>query len=290
MTIKNLLANSCIIDPHEAELLLAHTLGKPREFIVAHPEVKVGVFNYLKLKRLVHKRKRGVPVAYLTGHKEFYGLDFIVTKDVLVPRPETEVLADAVLDQLRITNYELRITLIDVGTGSGCIPIAIIKTLKHENIKTIGIDISQEALKVARKNAEKHDVEIEFLHGNLLEPVLSRITYHIAHNIEPLKLIITANLPYLTDAQYRDEPSIQHEPKSALVADNDGLALYEKLLEQISSFATCYVIRVTCFFEIDPSQSSRITMLINKYLPAAKVEIKKDLAGRDRVVIVEQLC
>lgn len=283
MTIKKILAHSRIIDHHEAELLLAHTLGKPREFIVAHPEAKAGLFDYWKFKWLIHKRKKGVPIAYLTGYKEFYGMDFVVNRHVLIPRPETEVLVDAVLDQLRVTSYELLVTFIDVGTGSGCIPISVIKTLKHESIKAIGIDISKSVLKVARKNAEKHDVEIEFLQGNLLQPVLDNLTIR---QLDNSAIVITANLPYLTDAQYRDEPTIQHEPKSALVADDNGLALYEKLLQQVSFLIITYHLSLIFFLEIDPSQSSRITMLINNYFPSAKVEIKKDLAGRDRVACV----
>src|SRR3989338_2086177 len=124
MIIRTILQSTSSLDNIDDELLLAHTLGTTREFIVAHTEARVGLFDYWKFKQLIRKRKRGVPVAYLTGHKEFYGLDFVVTKDVLVPRPETEMLVDAVMEH-GTRSMEQKILLVDVGTGSGCIPIAI---------------------------------------------------------------------------------------------------------------------------------------------------------------------
>lgn len=298
MTVKHLLTSVIIdqLDPHEAELLLAHTLGKPREFIVAHPEAKVGLFDYWKFKRLIHKRKKGVPIAYLTGYKEFYGLDFVVNRHVLIPRPETETLVDEIINhKSEIINQHT--VFIDVGTGSGCIAIAVAKTIgkikRLEDYKIMGIDTSAKALKVARKNAEKHDVEIEFLHGNLLDPFLNNRTTRLpARQVEQLNnrtIFITANLPYLTDAQYHDEPTIQHEPKSALVAHDHGLSLYRELLQQIFELASKKILKycnIIILFEIDPSQSQQITALIYRLFPSAKVEIKKDLAGRDRVVCV----
>ena len=178
----------------DAEILFAHALKKPREFVIAHPEYRPTVWQHLKLKYYLQQRKKGMPIAYITGHKEFFGLDFIVNKHVLIPRPETEVLVEAVLHRLseqRPANpeksgraelgagSEQKILLIDVGTGSGCIPIATMKTLKQENaaaeqykkITVCATDISQDALIIAKKNAKKHDVDITFLHGDLLEPI-----------------------------------------------------------------------------------------------------------------------
>ncbi|MFH1947585.1 MAG: peptide chain release factor N(5)-glutamine methyltransferase [Candidatus Magasanikbacteria bacterium] len=294
-TIKQLLQFNNKIDRLDAELLIAYVLGKSREFVLAHLDFEVGRLKDYKIKRLFKKRAKGIPLAYLTGHKEFFGLDFFVNKNVLVPRPDTEILVEEVLSHITYhITHNKPITFIDVGTGSGCIPISITKTLENENTKTFAIDISRKALRVARKNAKKHHVkaslssahvagQIKFLHGNLLSPFI---------NLKPIlsktqNLIITANLPYITEEQFKTEPSIHHEPRLALVAKNKGLALYEELLEQIRQFYSLFLIPYSLFMEIDPSQSQSIKPLIKKYLPKAKIEIKKDLAGLDRVVVIE---
>ncbi len=277
-TIRSLLLiSSKKISPGEAEILLAHVLRKPKEYLISHDDAPVSFLNRFRFSRLITKRTQGIPIAYLTGHKEFYGLDFLVNKRTLIPRPETELLVDWANDELRIMNHESRLTtIIDVGTGSGCIPISIKKTIKQKINKTIAIDISRGALKVAKQNAKNHHVDIEFLQGNLLDPVIHNSQF-IIHNSS---LVITANLPYLTNEQFASEPSIQREPKSALVAEENGLALYRQLLEQIS----LYALPCTLFLEIDPSQSEPIKKLINNILPQSTIEIKKDLRGQDRVV------
>ncbi|MEK7623923.1 MAG: peptide chain release factor N(5)-glutamine methyltransferase [Patescibacteria group bacterium] len=272
-----------MIDSLDRELILSYILHKPREYLLAHPEPRLNFLERLRLRRLLRQRAHGVPLAYLTGHKEFYGLDFFVNKHVLIPRPETELMIKLALQKILDSRFEIPISiLIDIGTGTGCIPIAIIKTLKHKNIKTFAIDISRQALKVAKKNAKHHNVPITFLHGNLLEPIIKD------HKLTAMghKLIITANLPYLTQEQYTQEPSIHHEPKSALIAPYGGLALYEQFLQQLQKLLKAYGCQLTAFLEIDPSQSPRITSLIKKYLPNAKIAIKKDLASRDRCVVV----
>lgn len=270
----------------DAELLVAHVLGKPREFVVAHPELKIGRLKDWKIGRLLKKRKAGVPLAYLTGHKEFFGLDFFVNKYVLIPRPDTELMAELVADRLQTTDNGNNVMLIDVGTGSGCIPISIMKALKHKNLKTFAIDISKKAIKVATKNAKKHNVNITFLQGNLLEPITNQLNNLQIFQSSNLHITITANLPYLTESQYQEEPSIQHEPKFALVADNNGLALYEELFQQINSLpfilSSLYVL-----LEIDPSQSDTIQTLIKTYFPNAKITLHKDLANRYRIVHIE---
>ncbi len=294
MTIKTLLKQTNNIDRLDAELLLAHVLKKPREYLLIHEKESVSVFTSLHFSYLTKKRKRGIPLAYLTGHKEFFGLDFLVNKHTLIPRPDTEILVEEVIKQIKQPPLLLgegrgevlnRITLIDIGTGSGCIPISIQKTIQQYNnvtVPTYATDISKPALKVAQKNAAKHNTPITFLHGNLLTPFIN--TCQLA-NLPTCHLFITANLPYLTAEQFQSEPSIQHEPRSALVAENKGLALYEELLKQLQEWLsgdTCYVIRVMCYFEIDPDQSELIKPLITNYFPKATVTIKKDLSGFDR--------
>jgi release factor glutamine methyltransferase len=290
------------IDPLDAELLIAHVLKKPREWVLAHCEFQIEDLRLKIIKKFLARRASGEPMAYLTGHKEFFGLDFVVNKHVLIPRPDTELLVETAIEEikkLQIADFKFQNTiLIDVGTGSGCIPISITKTLKQKNIKTFAIDISAKALTVARQNARKHHVagKIKLLRGDLLSPILKSsilnplglvpLSHHEVSSGRRLKssIIITANLPYLTQRQYQNSPSIQYEPKRTLVAKNGGLELYEKLLKQIHSLFCNLKSKICIFFEIDPSQTEPIKFLINILLPDAKIQIKKDLAGLDRVV------
>ncbi len=304
----------------DLELLIAHSIGQPKEFVFFHPEYRLTFFEYLKLRYCIYLRQKNYPIAYITKRKEFYGLDFYVNKHVLVPRPETEMVVDEIICHCEgvrtteaISSLSLRgvattkqtrlpviernendILLIDVGTGSGCIPISLIKTLEpNNNITIIATDISRSALRVAKINAKKHNVKINFLYGNLLEPIFNEFNNGTTRLPTPgtggqveqwNNVIITANLPYLTARQFQNEPSIQHEPKKALIADNaDGLSLYEELLKQISKLIA-YSLPLIAYLEIDPSQSKSITQLIKQRLPLANVEIKKDLAGLDRLV------
>lgn len=255
------------MDVIDLDLLKAHAINKPKEFLYSHPEYSLSIWEQLKLKYFIFLRKRGYSVAAITKHKEFYGLDFFVNKHVLIPRPDTELMVTEAIEEIKKTDTKI---LIDVGTGSGCIPISILKNLPKP-IPTYAMDISSQALNVAKKNARAHNVNIDFFHDNLLTPILQKISG---------KIILTANLPYLTEKQFKSEPSIQREPKNTLVADNNGLALYEKLLQQIK---TSNLSAVT-FLEIGPSQTEAITKLISKYLSQSKIEIKKDLSGHNRLV------
>ncbi len=277
-----------LILPAEASLLLAHVQNESRENIIAHPEKPVSPFQTWKFLLLCRQRHLGMPIAYLSGHKEFFGLDFLVNKHTLVPRPETETLAEAVAENAMTYNLTstTQIVMIDVGTGSGCIPIAIIKTLWQKKIKlplVIASDISRKALLIAKKNAKRHNVDITFIRGNLLEPAIKKLTKKFKILNLKSEIIITANLPYLTAEQFDREPSIQHEPRSALVAERDGLALYEELLIQIKNHRLC-LIGCTLYLEIDPSQAEKIITIIKKISPAATVNLIKDLSGQNRVV------
>lgn len=215
----------------DAEILLSFILKKNKEYLYTHGDKELSEKQIHLLSKFIRKRIDGYPIAYITGHKEFYGLDFIVTPDTLIPRPETEMMVEHLLDHLKQLTQNT--TVIDVGTGTGCIPISIIKNLQTTNnkLKITAIDISMKALEVAKKNAKKHNLEndIEFIHGNLLEPILntSRLKPQTSN------LIITANLPYLTPKQIKNSPSIQKEPELALEAGDDGLKYYKKLFNQI---------------------------------------------------------
>ena len=263
------------IDQNDAEILLTHAIDKSRAFIIAHPEYKLNPSQKKQFKKYIKKRKENSPVAYIIGHKEFYNLDFKLNNYTLVPRPETELIVDKAIEKIKEREIDL---LLDIGTGSGCIPISILKNINNQ-IKTIATDISKKALKVAKQNAKKHNVSIDFRQGNLLEPTIKEI-------VEAKNIIITANLPYITQKQYESEPSIRKEPKQALIAENEGLKYYEELIEQLEDI-NIEEKNITLLFEIDPSQSKKIKEIIFKYLPNPKIEIKKDLKRNDRLVKIK---
>ena len=192
-----------------------------------------------------------LPKAYRQGYQDFYGRDFIVTPDVLIPRPETEQIIDTVLNLagkpfLPGVKPSKRILppnpiILDVGTGSGCIAITLKKELPEAKI--YATDISGKALKIAQKNAEKHDVHTSFIISHLLKNV----------NITPD--VVVANLPYVDkDWNWLDKTSLSYEPTEALYADNHGLALIYKLIDEASTRKIPYLI-----LESDPCQHSKIT-------------------------------
>ena len=215
----------------EAEVLVMHATNKTKEQLFKTPEAKLNCWQILKLRYFLHKRKNNWPIAYLTGHKEFYGLDFIVNKNVLIPRPLSEEIIEQALAIIK-ANQKRPLTIVDIGTGSGCLIIALAKTLLKtepaENFKFLASDISARALKVAKQNTQFHGLEknITFLQGNLLEPFINT----------KIDLIIT-NLPYLTP-KHLEERSIKKEPRLALVGD-----LYPELIRQSKNCGSPQIIK-----------------------------------------------
>ena len=281
--------------PHlEAEILLSAILKKPREFLLAHGEKKLTASQVSNFKLKISRRLKGEPVAYLIGYKEFYGLEFFVNQNVLIPRPETELIVDEALKL--ITHNSQLITIIDVGTGSGCIVITLAKQLlaRHKTqdtrYKFFGIDTSKKALIVAKKNAKLNSVEknIKFLQGDLLSPIIHNSLFIIPDS----DLIILANLPYGWMAWKNncsmETIGLKFEPEIALFTGKNGLELYEKLFKQIEKLrvTSCELRDITVLGEFDPRQTSKIRRLIKKYFPQAKLKIKKDLAGLNRLAII----
>jgi release factor glutamine methyltransferase len=222
-----------------AELLLMHTLGHDRAWLYAHPEHKLDASTQEKYFSLIARRGAGVPTQHLTGRQEFWGLDFEVTSDVLIPRPETEHLIEVALDRLGVAKeppdsprrrVEFRIA--DAGTGSGCIAIALAHELPAAHI--VATDISAAALEVGRRNAARHSVaeRIDFIECNLLDAVLheSQITNQESRSLD----LIASNPPYIAR---RDAPTLarevrDHEPESALYGGETGTELYAPLITQ----------------------------------------------------------
>jgi len=235
-----------------------------------------------------------MPLAYILGYKEFYGLSFKVTPNTLIPRPETELLVELAIQGTNIK--EQTSNIIDVGTGSGNIIISIAKNHpEYSGLNYFAVDISNKALQIAKQNAKAHNVskKIKFIHGNLLEPIIGNWKLPacpVGREIENSKMIILANLPYLSKEIYSATlPNVKkYEPKSALYSANAGLDHYERLLKQILALSvTSYELRVTILLEISPEQKTKLTKLIKKYLPQAQIDFQKDLAKKWRVCKIE---
>jgi len=296
MIISNIYKEYRKIKPSDFEIIIAHVIQKPREFVLAHPEYTLNKNQELKIKNQIKRRIQGEPLAYITGHKEFYGYDFIVTKDTLIPRPETELLVEQVLQATKNRNQKTdshpKTVIVDVGTGSGCIITSLAKeifryTSQSTDYKFIGIDISKNALEIAKRNTKNLGIEknITFLCGNLLDTFLAHHSLLTAH----YSLILVANLPYVP-SDYLKQKSTQetigltYEPKNALDGGEDGLDYYKKLIQQTRTLKQSFPdISIQSFYEIDPSQKDVITKLLHSHSQDIPVHFTKDLAGLWRI-------
>ena len=242
----------------DAEVLLADFLKKSRVWLITHNKTEIE--NFAEFWELVKQRKSGKSVAAILGKKEFYGLEFAVDENVLIPRCETEILVEEIL-QLKPSS------LLDVGCGSGCIAIAVAKNLPACEVSAC--DISSAALAIAKQNAENHAVNINFFQSDLLEN--STASYEI----------IAANLPYISLDSPFIQPSVKEfEPHLALFGGGDGLELILKLLQQIT---TLPVFPRYILLEIGIHQAKELEKFIPTLFPTAKVEFISDLQNIKRV-------
>ena len=255
----------------DAELLVAHVLGRDRSWVLAHPEGRLDDAAAERLQALVARRARREPLAYILERRDFYDLTLWVTPAVLIPRPETEMLVERALDWLRA---HPRARIADIGTGSGAIALALARHAPP-TVTLYATDISPQALAVARENARRLGLEgrVVFLHGDLLAPLP-----------EPIDLLV-ANLPYVP-APVRDDlmPEVrEYEPAAALFSDADGLAHIRALLDQAPArmqSGGCILL------EIGHDQGARARAIAQAAFPHAHVQIHPDLAGRDRILEV----
>jgi len=264
----------------EITLILAHILKKSREFVLAHPEIRLNKRQKTEFDELAKRRMSHEPMAYILGNKEFYGLDFRVTKDTLIPRPETELMVENIINLKPKSSV-----IVDLGTGSGNIIISLAKNIKEKN-NYIAVDTSPKSLSVAKRNAEKNNVssKIKFIRSDLLK------NKKLLNELKNKNLIIAANLPYLSEKIYNSTaPDVKNfEPKSALLSGKDGLDHYRKLFQQIKIILDSRSLStVRCFLEISPEQKTAINGEIKKYLPDSKAKFHKDLSGRWRMAEIE---
>jgi release factor glutamine methyltransferase len=262
--------------PHTtARVLLSQVTGKRKEWLIAHDEQTLETADELRFEALLLRVLAREPLAYVLGEREFYGLPLTVDRRVLIPRPETEMLVELTLEILRErpTGAADAFDLIDVGTGSGAIPIAVAMHLPRARI--LASDVSLDALDVARANADRHvPGRVQFQQSNLLD------------RIDGLPVVLTANLPYVTRAEiFGLPPEIQaHEPIVALDGGEDGLDLVRGLLEQIGSRLQPAAAIEAAFFEIGASQGPAALNAAHAILPGRRAAVLKDLGRRDRVL------
>lgn len=269
----------------DAELLVAHVLGKDRNYVLANPSQTLTTAQLEKLEKLKKKRLQSYPVPYLTNQREFWGNDFYVDESVLIPRPETEHLVEEAIKSAADIPPTY---VVDVGTGSGCIAVSLAK--ENPNHTYLATDISAAALKTASLNAIKNRVKdkITFYRGHLLEPL-----FDPQAPLNNKNLLLLANLPYVDMEKNSCEPTpaprelmeaVKHEPKEALHDGPEGASLIKSFLDQVNRYQISDSVII---MEIGFDQAANLTEYIRGLFPGAKIEVKKDLAGLDRIVRIE---
>jgi len=263
----------------DAEVLLSFVIGKSREFVLTHHEKQLTAGEQRKYLSLLARRAKYEPVAYLLGYKEFYGLKFKVNKKALIPRPETELLVETVVDAYHHSTGS-KPAIIDVGTGSGVIALSLKKTLPQARI--LALEASATALSLGRQNAKNLHLSPVFIKSDLLAKV-------------PVKwlggAILAVNLPYVDQAEVAGfsreiRLGLKYEPAEAIFSKRQGTAVYEKLFQQISKLSqTAQPALIVA--EIGNYHCKKFLALANKYFVQSEIELKKDLAGRSRFLIIK---
>lgn len=253
-----------------ADLLLEHFLDWTSSQIFAFDEESFPVeVREPFIKAVKDHAETGVPVQHLIGYSHFYGREFHVNKHVLIPRPETEELVLGVLDYVRTTKSK-KPNIVDLGTGSGVIAITLKAELSESNVTAV--DLSEEALHVAEKNAKEHNTVVDFIKGDFLEPLLDR-------SID----IVVSNPPYIaySEKEMMNDTVLNFDPNMALFAEEDGLAAYKAIVQQLSNRKQ----QPKCIaFEIGYQQGAAVSRIIQEYLSGYTCEVRKDINQKDRMV------
>jgi release factor glutamine methyltransferase len=256
----------------DAHILLAHELDCERADLIAYPHREVTPEQAARYEALVERAADGEPLAYILGRRAWYDMDLVVTRAVLVPRPETELLLERALAFLAARPDAP--TVVDVGTGSGALAVGVKK--HHPRAIVHAVDISADALDVAQRNAAVYAPEVVFHQGDLLTPLIGAAPFDL----------IMANLPYIPTETARSLPVAKHEPLLALDGGADGLALIARLLAQIAA-ARMARPGGLILLEIGADQGAACVALARDHLPGAAARILPDYAGLDRIVEIQ---
>lgn len=257
----------------DAQLLLAHISGHDRAWWLSHPEGRLTRAQAARLEKAVSELQAGKPLPYILGHWGFFGLDFIVTPDVLIPRPETELMVETALAHLR-ARPENDHHILDIGTGSGIIAVSL--AVHYPLGSLTAVDISPEALTVARQNAERNGVSerINFIRADLLPYDLRAGRFDL----------VCANLPYIPTATLHGLEVFGKEPTLALDGGPEGLDLIRRLLAGLAGNLPAQSL---VLLEIEQHQGMEVSALAEQVFPGAEILVRRDLAGFDRLVMIE---
>lgn len=269
----NKLENKASTPLLDAQVILCHVLKVDRLYLIVNKERILTKQEAYEYNKMIEKRLCGVPVQYIIGRQEFMGLDFHVEEGVLIPRPDTEILIEKVLDGI---DKKAEYSIVDIGTGSGAITVSLAKYI--ENSQVYSIDISKKALNIARKNAEKHEVlsKVSFLNGSLFEPLKDM-------GMEGKIDILVSNPPYIptSDIENLQIEVSKFEPRIALDGGEDGLDFYKEIINKAPEYLRCGGLIV---LEVGHDQARRVIDLMKEKNKYVDIEITKDLAGIERVV------
>lgn len=257
----------------DAEVLLASVLSMQRIELYANYDRPLNNQELNRYRELVARRAKLEPIAYILGHKEFYSRDFYITRDCLIPRPETELLVEKVLGYTKSFSLE-KPEILDLCTGSGVIAITL--SLELENLRVLATDISQEALKVAKHNAELLKANVDFLESDLYP------------NIEQKFDIIVSNPPYISTSEWETlEPNVKlYEPRIALDAGPDGLDFYRRIINGSEKHLKD---SGALFLEIGEDQATQVAKIAEKTGIFATAMVAKDYAEKNRVLYLKRI-
>jgi release factor glutamine methyltransferase len=260
----------------DASVLIGHIINKPRSWVMAHPNLTLTGEQQNDLNTALERLERGESFPYVLGHWEFFGLDFEVAPDVLIPRPETELLVEKAIVWLQ-ASHERR-TIADVGTGSGAIAVTLAMHVPDAYI--LATDISLPALEVARRNADKFDIRshIDFVNCDLLPPHPDPLPTDLHFDL------ICANLPYIPTETLRGLKVFGREPALALDGGQDGLDLFRRLLQLAPEWLAPNGMML---LEIEASLGMKALSLAYDSFSNAEIELHKDLAGYDRLLEIQ---
>ena len=257
----------------DASVLIAHIIDKPRTWVLAHPELVLTEEQQKQLNEALRRLEDGEPFPYVLGHWEFFGMNFDITRDVLIPRPETELLVEKAIAWMQ--ESAVRRTVADIGTGSGVIAISIASHVLDASV--IATDISFEALKVAQKNASKFKVQdrLEFIQCDLLpkRPKFFTTEQHLD--------LVCANLPYIPRETLHDLPIYGREPTLALDGGPDGLDLFRRLMKLLPDWLAP---NAMILLEIEATRGFQALNLAYDMFSEAEIHLHRDLTGNERLL------